>query len=423
VQREAEVVLHEMDQRRDPLRLERLVVQLAEQLAGLARPEERQLLPALDLLVEPLRHWQHLSEGGAALRAEPEAGRRDVTDQPGVERVPRERHAVHAEDHCPRRSQLHEREVTRPAAEVADQDQLLVIEPLLIAVRRCHRLELEPDVREAGLSQRGLEALDGERLVFRGVGGREANRPPHHDRCPGRVHSELRRGRAMEHAQDDGDQVLEPVLAAEQVGRREQPAREMRLDRLDEAPAPPRLHPAPDRRDARRDAWRQPVVARLLGIDVQDRAKRVLVAEPREARWGPGGGHRDRTVGRSEVEPEHLGAPARLRYAAAVRSARKDDGEAERSRCTRLGVVVREQAAHVERSHHGKVQAVQRETVGRARQRTHLSGGEFDGLRGHPYHLVGRLAKHGVESVDERAGSRPCEEPTDGSRVNLPQRL
>ena len=104
VQREAEVVLHEVHQRRDLLRLERLVAQPAEQLAGLARLEERQLLPALDPLVEPQRHGQHLAEGGAALRAEAEPGRRDVADQAGVERVAGERHAVDAEDRRCRRA-------------------------------------------------------------------------------------------------------------------------------------------------------------------------------------------------------------------------------------------------------------------------------------------------------------------------------
>src|SRR5712691_3750382 len=50
-----------------------------------------------------------------------------------------------------RRAELDEGEITGPAAEIRDQDQLVMIKLLLILVRRGDRFQLELDVREAAL--------------------------------------------------------------------------------------------------------------------------------------------------------------------------------------------------------------------------------------------------------------------------------
>src|SRR5262249_44909860 len=69
VELEAELVVDQMLEGGDLVGGDGLVAQAGEQLARLAGLEERELIPALDLLVEPERDGEHAAEGAAVFGA------------------------------------------------------------------------------------------------------------------------------------------------------------------------------------------------------------------------------------------------------------------------------------------------------------------------------------------------------------------
>ena len=127
----AEIVFDDLDERANFLRLQRLMLEVAQLVHGIRRLEERQEVPALHLCIKPGRHRQHLSVWGPILGAAPEFCRNQAPHDFAVERVAGDRDPVVGEDLVTivrergvRRAQPHDGEVAGAAAEIGDQDQL-----------------------------------------------------------------------------------------------------------------------------------------------------------------------------------------------------------------------------------------------------------------------------------------------------------
>ena len=152
---EAEIVVDDAHEPLDLRRLDRAARDALEQPQRRLFLEERQVVPAPQVAVEPRRHRRlaaHLV--GDVARAAAERRRDDRVDHARVERIARDADAAgreHASLAGPTRITD---EVGRAAAEVGDDDQLVVIEPRRVARRRADRLVLEHDVVEAGLAER-----------------------------------------------------------------------------------------------------------------------------------------------------------------------------------------------------------------------------------------------------------------------------
>src|SRR5213594_4946893 len=100
-------------------------------------------MPALQVLIEPGRDRQDLVKHGPVLRPAAELWCHQVSDQPAVKRIAGEGYTVRPQDivgplaalaRCG--AELDQREVTGATAKIRDQDELVVIELLLILVRR-----------------------------------------------------------------------------------------------------------------------------------------------------------------------------------------------------------------------------------------------------------------------------------------------
>src|SRR5690606_220776 len=134
---------------------------VAQEALGFLRLQEAQEMPAREVRVEPERHVRHAVEHAIA-RALPKVGRDHALEDSLIEGVPGEADAVGADDAlasaaAPARSDLDEAEIGGAAAEVSDQDQLVVVEAALVAPRGRHGLELEHDLLEARRQERGAQ--------------------------------------------------------------------------------------------------------------------------------------------------------------------------------------------------------------------------------------------------------------------------
>jgi hypothetical protein len=84
---EAAVLAHEAHEGAQPRRLERLALEIGEQRERRRRLQERQVMPALEVRVEPARHRQHVAEGVAVRGAATERGRDALAHELRVEGV------------------------------------------------------------------------------------------------------------------------------------------------------------------------------------------------------------------------------------------------------------------------------------------------------------------------------------------------
>ena len=151
-------------------------------------------MPAPQVAVEPRRHGRLAAHLVAVARAAAERGRDDRIDDARVERVAADADAAGGEHPGAPRADTDHREVGGAAAEVGDDDQLVVIELCGVARRGADRLVLEHDLVEAGLPERLAHSSDGARVVRLVLGAPVADRPADH----AAVAEVDRRGRADE---------------------------------------------------------------------------------------------------------------------------------------------------------------------------------------------------------------------------------
>ena len=94
-----------------------------------------------------------------------------MSDQPAIKGIAGNCHAVRPQDIvrplatlacC--RAELDQREIAGATTEISDQDELVVIELLLILIRRGDRLKHELDVGKSSLGNGGAQALQRPRI-------------------------------------------------------------------------------------------------------------------------------------------------------------------------------------------------------------------------------------------------------------------
>ena len=91
------------------------------------------------MFVQPVRRGQDFAELALVFGAETQHRRDQVAHYLAIESVAGNADAVSADDRawrssCARRLQLNQRKIARPATEIGNQHELLVIEPLLVLV-------------------------------------------------------------------------------------------------------------------------------------------------------------------------------------------------------------------------------------------------------------------------------------------------
>ena len=279
--------------------------------------EHGQLVPALQVHEHPPRQGEGgRAHRGALLRVAAEQRGDHVADDLRVEGVPGEPDAVGAQDGLrPRfgpagsdpRAHPDQREVRRAPAEVADQHELVPIEPALVVPGRADGFVDEADVREPGQGQGLAQAALGEGVVRGVVRPGEVHRPPGHD--PGGHAAQLLLDRPPQIRHHQGDELLQGDPLAEDVRGVEAAAGEPGLGGLDEAPLTVPVDVALDGGVADDRGWpSDPAVDEVLRIEEHHRAGRGPgLAEHREGgelhapvrgRQGDGG------VGGAEVESD-----------------------------------------------------------------------------------------------------------------------
>src|SRR4051794_3030264 len=131
------------------------------------------------------------------------------------------------------RADMDERKIAGAAAEVADQNQLVVIERGLVIVSRGHGLHFELNLRETGHPEGFAQTALRESVIVFSFG---ADKP---DRASddGGIHrdAELLFGLVFQIPQNARDQFFESSLAAEDLCRFQGAATEERLGGLNEA--------------------------------------------------------------------------------------------------------------------------------------------------------------------------------------------
>src|SRR5688572_28418405 len=130
------------------------------------------MMPALEPFVRPAWDRQELVRRREELRAEPQSRRDELADYLSVESVAGDGDTFGADDvACASapplvRIDAQNGKVARTAAEVANQDELVVMEGLLVAVSRCHGFVLEHDFGEPALRNRGAKPRQREFVIF-----------------------------------------------------------------------------------------------------------------------------------------------------------------------------------------------------------------------------------------------------------------
>src|SRR6185436_5024951 len=115
-----------------------------------------------------------ISSAGKILATHAETRRYQIADDALVEGIAGQRHAVGADDVGRAASPLadawsnrNDREVARAAAEVADENTLVVLEPRFVGIGGSDRFVLEHDLLEARKPHRAQESTDGKVVEFR----------------------------------------------------------------------------------------------------------------------------------------------------------------------------------------------------------------------------------------------------------------
>src|SRR6266567_1187170 len=209
-----------------------------EDLADIIGAQKREIVPALEVGVDPRGNGGKVFVERARLGVGAERWRDQLAHDASVKGVAGEPHATVAEQvirspaaAADRGANANEGEVAGAAAEVADEDELVVIEGGLVGIGGGDGLELEAHLLEAGNSEGFAQAFDCEGVVLFSLGADEAHRTANGGGAEGAV--ELLFSVLAEVAQDAGDELFEANAAAEDLGSGEQAAGQMRLEGLD----------------------------------------------------------------------------------------------------------------------------------------------------------------------------------------------
>ena len=240
VEDEAEVVARPRAEGGRGGRARGLAAQVDQQRERAARLQQRDVVPALEVRVEPAGTGRTSAEERLTNSApRPSAASRSWRTSLRVEGVARDVDARRREDldaRAPGPTREH-REVAGAAAEVADQHQLVALEPASRSGARPRPARSSKRTSsEAGVHERRRGDARGRALVLVALGADEAHRAADHD---------ARRTEPAELAprppRAAAEQRADQIARARSCGRRspspKEPAREERLHRLDQPPA------------------------------------------------------------------------------------------------------------------------------------------------------------------------------------------
>src|SRR5262249_37349876 len=151
-------------------------------------------------------------------RPETEGGGDHCAHEARIEGVAGQRHAVDRQDRAAAiglaaraRPEANQAEVAGATAEVADEDELVVIEAPFVLRSRRDRLILERNVAEPGARRGGAQTREGDVVAggvdLAGAADDEMHWPPDEHAAAAAI--ELRRRRLAQRGEDDSDQILE----------------------------------------------------------------------------------------------------------------------------------------------------------------------------------------------------------------------
>lgn len=198
-------------------------------------------MPAFEVGVDPCGNGreQLVERTGEGIGTE--RGGDKFADDAGVEGVAGQTEAAVAEQilcgaatFADAGADMEQGEVAGAAAEVADEDEFVVIERGLVGVGGADGLHLEVDGLETSVDEGLLKALQGEGIVVRRVCSDEADGAAY----SGVAHrlAKLLFRMEAEVGEDARDEVFDGVAAPEDLGSGESAAGQVGLERLDEAP-------------------------------------------------------------------------------------------------------------------------------------------------------------------------------------------
>ena len=208
-----------------------------------------------------------------------------------------------------------QRKVAGAAAEVADQNQLVVIERGLVGVRRCDRLHLEVDGLESGVKKGLAKPLEREVVVVVGVRADEAHRASDGGVANGLA--ELLLGAQAKIGEDARDEVFDGVAAAKDLGPGQGAAGQVGLERLNEPSLVLGVEIVLDAGGAG-EALDLDSAGVLVLFQIEERAKRL--GRARRGREGDqlnravGASEGDGAIGRSEVDADRGKVCGRKRH-------------------------------------------------------------------------------------------------------------
>ena len=170
------------------------------------------MVPPFELTVEPIGHGQELIEG--TIRHTPaQLWGDEVPDEHTVEGVSPNDDPVCAENlvgsrraGISRGGNLQERQVTRAATTIRDEDYLGTFQLLPIGIGRGYRFELKGDLVEATGVQSRAQALQCQDLIFWLLRTRKMHRASH-DHSGSKI-TKLCFGCGAECTHDDGDEIF-----------------------------------------------------------------------------------------------------------------------------------------------------------------------------------------------------------------------
>ena len=206
-----------------------------------AGAQKRQVVPALQVGVDPGRKRGQNLFARVRHAVGSQRGRNQAAHDARIEGVARQSHAAVAQQVCgtasaPTHSRPHvqQRKVAGAAAEVADQDQLVVVERRFVGIGRGHRLHLELHLLVAGELKRMAQTAQRVGFVLAVFRACKMHRTPH--RGVAHRHAKLPLGMQAQVGQHARDQIFHGVMPPQNLGAGEQAAGQVALERLNQPP-------------------------------------------------------------------------------------------------------------------------------------------------------------------------------------------
>lgn len=308
----AEVFVDQVDEGFNLFRFERVGASTFENLIDIARLEKRQVMPALEVGVDPGGNGGKQLVERAGEGVGPERRRDEFANDASVEGIPCQTEAAVAEEvfcgaptFADAGADVQKGEVAGAATEVADENKFIVIEGGFVGVGSGDRFHFKVDGFEACVGEGFAESSQGEVIVLGAIGADKADGTTYRGVAYGLA--ELLLCAETEVGQDARDEIFDGVAAAEDLRASESAAGEIGLQRLNEAAFVFGVEVVLDAGGAS-EAFDVSPRGLLVLLQVEDGAEgfgcRNRCGERDEFNVAFSGGEGDGTVGGSEVDAD-----------------------------------------------------------------------------------------------------------------------